>query len=261
MLNNLQKKLRLRILELAYKTNSAHPHLGSCLSCIDILIVTFIFEMNPRDKFVFSKGHASLALYVVLNHLKKISNNSLNTYFDDGTIFGIHPPSQLPRDIPLATGSLGHGLSFSCGMAYGYKLKKQKSRVFCLISDGECNEGAVWEAAQFASRYQLGNLIVLIDKNNFQAFGRTSEVLGDGASAAKWRAFGFEVFTCDGHSLKDLEKTFLKIQKIKNNKPRMIICNTLRAKGINEIQNKLISNYTSVDEEIYKRAIEDINNL
>lgn len=261
MLNNLQKKLRLKILELAYKTNSAHPHLGSCLSCIDILIATFIFEMSPRDKFILSKGHASLALYVVLNHLKKISDKSLSTYFNDGTIFGIHPSSLLPREIPLATGSLGHGLSFSCGMAYGYKLKKQKSRVFCLISDGECNEGAVWEAAQFASRYKLDNLIALIDKNNFQAFGRTSEVLGDGASAAMWRAFGFNVVVCDGHKLTDLANSFKKIKSYKNGRPNLIICNTKRAKGVKSIENKLISNYQVLDNELYKKAVKDIAKL
>src|SRR3990172_11434314 len=171
---NLSYKLRLKILELAKRTNSRHPHVGSCMSCIDILIQTLIFEMKPQDKFILSKGHASLALYVVLNYLKRISDKEMETYFEEGTQFGIHTPGTLPKEIPLATGSLGHGLSFAAGLAKSYKLLKLDTRrVYCLMSDGECNEGAVWEAAQFASQHKLDNLIVLVDKNGLQAFGKT----------------------------------------------------------------------------------------
>lgn len=258
-------KLRLKILQLASKVPSPHPHIGSCMSCIDILIQTLVFEMNPQDKFILSKGHASLALYVVLNYLKKISDRELETYFAEGTYFGIHTPSHMKTEIPLATGSLGHGLSFAAGLAKGFKLRRNKidsrKRVFCLMSDGECNEGAVWEAALFASQHKLDNLIVMIDKNKLQAFGRTNDVLGDGASAAKWRAFGFEVVNCDGHDLVDLAKVFNRLKKVKNHKPRMIICKTVRGKGIKAIEDKVESNYTTMVREIYRQAVKDIKRL
>lgn len=262
-LTNIQKKLRFKILELAYKTGSGHSHLGSCFSCIDILIQTHIFEMKREDKFILSKGHASLALYVVLNHLGKISDKRLESYFKEGTEFGIHTPSTMPDDIPIATGSLGHGLSFACGIAYGYKLKKSASNVHCLMSDGECNEGAVWEAAQFASAKKLNNLIALIDKNNIQAFGKTKEILGDGAAAAKWKAFGFNVVVCDGHNLQELEKAFKRIRQLadKMNKPHIIIAKTVRGKGIKSLEDKVESNYLALTDESYKRAVEDINKL
>lgn len=259
---NLSILLREKILKLASKTPTAHPHIGSCMSCIDILIQTLIFEMKPEDKFILSKGHASLALYVVLNYLKKISDKELKTYFKEGTYFGIHTPSTLPKDIPLATGSLGHGLSFAAGLAKGYNLlKRDTRRVYCLMSDGECNEGAVWEAALFASKHKLNNLFVLIDKNRFQAFGKTSEVLGDAASAAKWRAFGSNVVECDGHNLQEIERRFREIKRLKNNKPNLIICNTVRGKGIKTLENKIESNYTAVVGELYKKALEDIKKL
>ncbi|OGK24947.1 hypothetical protein A3A46_00835 [Candidatus Roizmanbacteria bacterium RIFCSPLOWO2_01_FULL_37_13] len=269
----LRVKLRERIIRLASKTPTAHPHIGSCMSCIDILIQTLIFEMKPQDKFILSKGHASLALYVVLNYLGKISDRELEkTYFEEGTQFGIHTPGTLPKDIPLATGSLGHGLSFAVGLAKAYKLLQATNiteavirgalpRVFCLMSDGECNEGAVWEAAQFAGSHRLHNLITLIDRNRLQAFGRTKDVLGDGGASAKWRAFGFNVVSCEGHSLKDLEEAFSKVKKFKNKKPNMIICNTIRGKGIKALEGKIESNYTAMEEQIYKQALKDTQNL
>lgn len=267
--NELRLKLREKIIKLASKTPTAHPHIGSCMSCIDILIQTLIFEMKRQDKFILSKGHASLALYVVLNYLKKISDRELKTYFAEGTYFGIHTPSHMKKEIPLATGSLGHGLSFASGLACGFKLsRKQKltsevylPRVFCLMSDGECNEGAVWEAALFANRHNLDNLFVLVDKNKLQAFGKTKDVLGDGASVAKWKAFGFEVATCNGHDLVDLAKTFKKLNGAINHKPRMVICNTIRGKGIKAIEGRVESNYTAVTGKVYKQALKDIKDL
>jgi len=277
--NHLRILLREKIIKLASKTPTAHPHIGSCMSCIDILIQIFIYEMKSQDKFILSKGHASLALYVVLNHLGKLSQGELEkTYFKDGTQFGIHTPGTLAKDIPLATGSLGHGLSFAAGLAKAFKLIEKNKidsrfptssfglrgtsrgndklrKVYCLMSDGECNEGAVWEAAQFASAYKLDNLILLIDKNRLQAFGKTKDVLGDGATRAKWKAFGFNVVSCDGHSLQDMAKKFREIKKLKNKKPNLLICNTVRGKGIKAIENKVESNYTAMTGYIYQQAL------
>lgn len=260
---NLSKELRLKIVKLASKVPSAHPHIGSCMSCIDMLIQTLIYEMKPSDKFILSKGHASLALYVVFNFLGKISDTELEkTYFEEGTQFGIHTPSTLPKDIPLATGSLGHGLSFAAGLAKGFKLLGENSRrVYCLMSDGECNEGAVWEAALFASHHKLDNLFVLIDRNKLQAFGRTKDVLGDAASLAKWRAFGFNVISCNGHNLEEIENSFSQLRRLNNGKPNLLVANTIRGKGIKAIENKVVSNYTAVIGDFYRQAVEDIRKL
>lgn len=255
----LSGKLRLKILELAKRTNSRHPHVGSCLSCIDILIQTLVYEKKPEDKFILSKGHASLALYVVLNYLGIISDKDLDTYFLEGTEFGIHTPSTRPNDIPIATGSLGHGLSFAVGIAKSFQLAGQDTRrVYCLMSDGECNEGSVWEAALFASSHKLSNLTVIIDKNRLQAYAPITKVLGDASSVSKWKAFGFNVLTCNGHDLKDFEQKFSEIRKLKNKKPNVIIARTIRGKGIKPIEGKVESNYILVDDKIYHQAVKNL---
>ena len=257
----LSLKLRENILRLAARTNSAYPHIGSCFSCIDILIETHIYQMKKDDKFILSKGHASLALYVVLNHLGKLSDRQINTYFTEGGL-GIHPPTFYPEFIPLATGSLGHGLSFAAGVAKGYKLEKMNNRrVFCLLSDGECNEGSVWEAALFASQHKLKNLIVIIDKNGFQGIDATVNVLGEAASKDKWKAFGFNIVTCDGHDFRELNAAFKKIAGIKNNLPNVLIANTKRAKGIKAIEGMMISNYFALNNENLESIIKELKGL
>lgn len=257
----LQKNMRLKILALAYKTNSGH--IGSCLSCVEILIATLFFEMGERDKFILSKGHAALALYTALHYQKKISEKILDSYLQDGTVLGIHPSSSFPKDIPLATGSLGHGLSFACGLAKGFYLKHKNirtlPRAFCLVSDGETNEGAVWEAAQFASHHLLFNLIVLVDKNKIQALGRLDEVLGDTTTSSRWQAMGFNVFECNGHDVGDLEKTFKKIALKQNHKPNVVICHTVKGKGVSFMEDTLEWHYNRLDEETYKKAVKEIN--
>ncbi|OGG26726.1 hypothetical protein A2960_00960 [Candidatus Gottesmanbacteria bacterium RIFCSPLOWO2_01_FULL_39_12b] len=248
----LQRQLRLKILKIANLSKSSHCHIGSCLSCIDILIQTLIYEMGERDKFVLSKGHASLALYVVLNYLGKISDKTLSTYFQNNTKLGIHTPSTLQRDIPLGTGSLGHGLSFSCGLALGNLManKQNPRNVYCLISDGECNEGAIWEAALFATAHKLYNLIIIVDKNGLQAFGKTKDILGDGAAIEKWKSFGFNTYECDGHNLNELKRVFNEIKINVGSRPNIVICKTVRGKGLKVIENKVVSNYVSVDEKL-----------
>ena len=266
----LGKELRKQILRLAAGTGTKYPHIGSCLSCIDLIIETQFFQMGKQDKFILSKGHASLALLVVLNKKGRISDKDMGTYFKDGGLFGVHPPPTFPRDIPLPTGSLGHGLSFASGLAKGFQLLKAKNftasvqhgpiqRVFCLMSDGECNEGAVWEAALFAAQHKLNNLIAIIDKNGFQGIDATKNVLGDAASKEKWQAFGFNVEECDGHDFKALEKAFTKIETYKNNKPGVIIANTKRGQGIKSLEGRMDSNYFALNEENLDKFLKELS--
>ena len=251
--------IRKKIIDLAYKSQCGH--IGSCMSATDILIQIFTNEMKKGDKFILSKGHAALALFVILNYLKKIPNSVLNSYLQDGSYLGMHPTVHYPLDIPLATGSLGHGLSFASGLSLAFimQAKQTLNKVFCLLSDGECNEGMVWEAAQFASHHQLNNLIVVIDRNNLQAFGKTKDVLGNSTSSIKWRAFGFNVYSCDGHNLKKLHLVFKQIAKNINHKPHVIICNTIKGQGVDFMENKMESHYLKLDKNSYKQAILSLN--
>ena len=189
-IKQLSNKMRYKTIEMSCNAKSAH--LGSCLSCIDILVTLYSSVMsfdkqdnkNPnRDIFILSKGHAAMALYAVLSHFGFIDASELQTYNQNGSRLAEHPPANLIPGIEAATGSLGHGLSIGIGQAYGLKLKNLKNRVFCLLSDGETNEGSVWEAAALASSLSLKNLTAIIDYNKWQATGRYDEILGTSSFA------------------------------------------------------------------------------
>ena len=258
----IHKQLRRKLVEILYKSHSGH--IGSSLSCLDIITQVMVKEMKAGDKFILSKGHAAPSLYVVMNYLHKITDKELETFHVEGTKFPAHTPNLFPEDIPFPTGSLGHGLSLSAGIAHAYKYfikDKKRNRVFCLISDGECNEGQTWESAQFASHFDLHNLIVMIDKNGLQALGKTKNVLGDSASADKWSAFGFEVFESDGHNLNKLEEVFDSVNSSKTNKPKLIIFNTIKGYGVSFMENKMEWHYNTLTDELYKRAVKDIDKL
>jgi len=262
----MHKALYTKLISLLY--NSGSIHIGSCLSCFDFLIETLLSQMKKDDRIILSKGHAAPSLYVLLNHLKKISDISLASYLKDDTKLSAHPAPNAFNDIvAFHSGSLGHGLSLSCGVAEGmiYKarMKKQKKvpRIYCLISDGECNEGQVWEAAQYASKRKLNNLIVLVDKNGYQALDRTINVLGDPTKKERWEVFGFDTFEIDGHDSKKIKKVFKKINSSLNKKPKVIIFNTIKGKGISFMENKLEWHYNQMNKEQYEKALEEINKL
>lgn len=251
-----RKSLYLRLIKVLYEAGIGH--IGSCLSCMDILIAIYSKVKKKDDKFLFSKGHAAPALYVVLNKMGKINDEEMQTFHKNGTRLASHPTKHFPDEIPFPTGSLGHGLSLSCGMALKMKHEKSKNWVYCLMSDGECNSGQVWEAALFAAAKKLDNLIVIVDKNGLQAFGRTKKVLGDASSVSKWKAFGFNVLKCDGHSIDEVEKVVLKLKKMKNGKPGIVIAKTVKGKGVNFMENKLEWHYWPLDKKLYEKAVEQI---
>lgn len=258
---SIRKELYTRLINLLFNAHSGH--IGSCLSCLDIVIQTVLFELTPEDIFIISKGHAAPAYYVVLNYLGKISDNELATFHNDGTKLPAHTPNYHFQDVfHFPTGSLGHGLSLSCGIVHAMKIKSSTITalpwVYTLISDGECNEGQVWEAVQYASQKKLSHLIVLIDKNKIQAFGRTKDVLGDSASVEKWSAFGFEVITCDGHNLRDISRAIHTVKNSQLDKPKVIICDTVKGNGVSFMEDTIEWHYNVLDESQYKIALEDI---
>lgn len=257
-----RKGLYITLLTTLYKAKAGH--IGSSLSCLDITKEVLMNQMRKGDRFVFSKGHAAPTLYTILHAMGRMSNKDLSTFHVNGTKYPAHPPAYLDKMIPFPSGSLGHGLSIACGTAQGFMFLHEKSRekiptVFCLMSDGECNEGQVWEAVQYAVAKKLSNLVVLIDSNKLQAFGKTVEVLGNSAALEKWKVFGFETYRCDGNNPKEIKKTFLKLNHSHSTKPKVIILDTIKGYGVNFMENKLEWHYNTLTEELYQKALASIN--
>jgi len=232
--------------QLVETSNKCHvPHLGGCLSCIDILVVLYWETLNIKpqdpkkagsDKFILSKGHAAHALFTTLAYRGFFDRELLGSYGGVDSPLGEHPLPNCVPGVEIATGSLGHGLSFSLGMALAAKLKEETQHYFVLMGDGEINEGSIWEAALFAPMHKLDNVIAIIDYNKWQATGRSAEVMSLESIAEKWQAFGWEAFAVDGHDIEQLISTFNTAKKIKG-KPVAIVANTIKGKGISFMED------------------------
>lgn len=242
-LSEISAILRGRIIEHSGRTKT--PHLGSCLSCVDILTAYYFSVLNispsdasdeDRDRFILSKGHAAPALFQVLSMRGFFPYDDLLTSQHDGTdYFGEHPPS--PGHLPgveAATGSLGHGLPIGLGMAVAGKAGMKNYRVDVVLGDGECNEGTIWEAAMLAGSLRLENLCVVVDYNKWQATDRSCEVLALDPLTDKWRAFGWEAVEVDGH---DIDALVSELSQTHCGKPKAIIAHTVKGKGVSFMQD------------------------
>ena len=214
----IAKQIRIDILDMTYRAGTAH--LASALSCADILAVLYGSILNfsvsdlesvSRDRFILSKGHAATALYAALKHKGVLDSAQIETYGQPGSLLEEHPSPKL-SGIEAATGSLGHGLPIGNGLALASRILDQRFGVFVLMSDGECNEGSVWEAAMFASAKRLNNLTAIVDYNKWQATGRSQEVLRLEPMVDKWLSFGWQVEEIDGHNHAQLKESFLNPQ-------------------------------------------------
>ena len=239
-LEQISAHLRYTIIEMSHNARSAH--LGSCLSCVDILTALYfkILKVEPynskmpeRDIFILSKGHAAMALYSVLAARGFFDSKMLKDYNQNGGVLTEHPPASGLAGVEAATGSLGHGLSICTGQALAIKLKQGTQRVFCLMSDGETNEGSVWEAALFASAQKLNNLICFIDYNKWQATARSDRVLNVTSHADKWSSFGWDVECIDGHDCQQI----ISAARSSSEKPKMIIANTVKGRGVSFMED------------------------
>jgi len=255
---DLQRAFREKILQISFNVKSGH--ISCSLSCIDILIAILIYSKLKNEEFILSKGHAASALYVCLNYLGVISDKTLESFYQNGTALSAHPAPNKFKEIPFATGSLGHGLPLAVGVALSNKLLNKDLRTFVLLSDGETNEGTTWESAHFAVIKELENLIVIIDNNGLQGFGSTSEVLGETASLDKFEQIGFAVYECDGHNIQGLLSVIEKAEKSRNKKPILIVANTIKGKGVRFMENKLEWHYLNLDETLLEESIDEVQN-
>jgi transketolase len=262
-LRHLARELRFRTVRTSHLSGT--PHLGSCLSCIDLLVYLYwaVLRIDPRnpkdgarDRFILSKGHAAPALFQVLAERGFFAVEDLEQYGSEGSIFGEHPPA--PKYLPgieAATGSLGHGLPIGVGMALAARIRAADYRTFVVLSDGECNEGSVWEAALMAAAQKLQSLTIFVDYNKWQATGRSNEVLGIAPLAEKWKSFGWFVKEIDGHDFLAIEEAINERDAL--GRPKVIVAHTVKGRGISfmEDDNNWHYRIPSADE-VRKAALE-----
>ena len=261
----LSNELRKRIVETSYRARI--PHLGSCLSCLDLLVYLYWEELqiNPskpneknRDRFVLSKGHGAPGLFQVLAERGFYSLEKLNDFGKAGSVFHEHPPKPGYIDgVEAATGSLGHGLPMALGMAIAARINNLAYRTYALLSDGECNEGSIWEAAMLAGGQRIDSLTVIIDFNKWQATGRSKEIMALDPLMKKWDSFGWHVQEINGHNFEEIESS-LKLAKKEKSKPSAIIANTIKGKGVSFMEDNNNWHYKTPNEKEFKDAIEEL---
>jgi transketolase len=250
------RSVRAAVVRMAHKGKTAH--VGSALSTVDILVSLYFRAMRlSEDKFILSKGHGCMAWYATLAQRGYFPEALLDTYAQDGSKLAEHPsPGALPG-IEVGTGSLGHGLSIGNGIALARQMDGRPGRVFVLLSDGECNEGSVWEAAMFCSGRKLDNLVAIVDYNKLQAMGRSHEVTGLAPLADKWRAFGFATREVDGHDLNAVCDALQAAPQVRG-RPTALIAHTVKGKGISFMEDDLEWHYRPPNAEDLRRALNEL---
>ncbi len=266
-MENLQKialSIRRNIIEMIYAASSGHP--GGALSCADILTVLYFSEMNVstnhpkdenRDRFVLSKGHASAALYATLAEKGFVEKDKLTSFRNINSILQGHPDMNKMPGIDMSTGSLGQGLSVANGMAMAAKMDGKDYRVYCLLGDGEIEEGQIWEAAMTASHYKLDNLCAIVDFNNLQIDGKVTDVMNVTPIDEKFKSFGFHVININGNDMDEILNAFEKARNTKG-KPTAIIAKTIKGKGVSFMENQAGWHGKAPNEEEYKIAIQEL---
>ena len=260
------KLIRLETLKMVYNTKGSH--IGSALSYVDILSILYneFLEFDPikpmwdqRDRFILSKGHACSSLYACLAIKGFFSLNELKKYGKNNSNLMNHVSHKVPG-IEFSTGSLGHGLPYAVGISKALKINGNKSKVFVLIGDGELAEGSNFEAMLFASHHNLDNLILIIDNNNLQSLTTINQTLNLYPLYDKFNSFGWDFLETDGHNLKLLRKSLNFFSEDLNGKPKVIVCKTIKGKGVSFMENKVSWHYKSPNEKEFKEAIKEIKN-
>ncbi len=243
---------RLRLLKMHYE--SGVGHLGGNLSALDAMMLIFHDFLNGDDQFILSKGHSAGALYVSLWSVGHLTDTDLTSFHKDETLLAGHPPANAISKIPFATGSLGHGLSLASGLALAFNIKKEKSNVICMTSDGEWQEGSIWEALIFAIHNKLLNLTILVDHNNLQGFGSTADVASMSPLEDKLRGFDLDILVVDGHDLCAMRSAL----ETKSNRIKAIILKTTKGHGVSFMENKMEWHYLPLTREQYELAVNEL---
>lgn len=262
-LEALGKKLRLRVLDMKNKVRG--PHIGSCFSVLDILVALYhdVMRLEPktpgwpdRDRLILSKGHAAAALYAVLMEKGFITQDQLDGFHTCGGCLEEHPSRCLEMGIDVSTGSLGHGLSVGAGISLAGKVDNADYKTFVILSDGELNEGSVWEAVMFASHHNLNNLVAIIDHNKIQALGDTKDIIDLSPIEEKFAAFGWNALLIDGH---DYEQLTSALRSTHATKPTVVVCNTVKGKGVSFMENELLWHYRPPMDQEYLAAQKELS--
>lgn len=260
------RQIRIEIVKML--ANAGSGHTGGSLSATDIVTVLYFYKMrhnpkNPqwkeRDRFILSKGHAAPVLYATLALAGYFDKSLLNSLRKLGSPLQGHPCCKNLPGVEVSTGSLGQGLSVACGMALGLRLSGINSRVYCLLGDGEIQEGQVWEAAMTASHYKIDNLCAILDHNNLQIDGRCCDVMNIKPVEDKFIAFGWNVFTIDGHNIQEIVNALDEAEKTKG-KPTMIIANTVKGKGVSIFEGKVQYHGVAPTQEELEVALKELKN-
>ena len=253
----IAKEIRRNIIGLAHKT--AGPHVGSCLSCADILTVLYCYALRvdpweERDIFIMSKAHAAIALYSTLI-VRGITKKSFLEHINKGPVPG-HLDRFYAEGIETSAGALGHGFNIGLGMALGFKKKNNGRKVFVLIGDGESQEGSIWEGALFAPKFGLHNFTAIMDMNNLQGYGRPTEVCHFKPVKSKWESFGWHVLEVDGHDFKTLKAA---LDEDSMGKPKIILARTIKGKGVSFMEDELAWHYYIVTDEHKEKALKELS--
>jgi len=266
-LRALAREVRKDILKMTSEAQSGHP--GGAMSATDIIVTLYYYKMrhdpsNPkwekRDRFVLSKGHVCPALYSVLARTGYFPLEKLHEFRKlNGDLQG-HPDMKKTPGIEISTGSLGHGIGAALGMALGLKLDGSDSRVYCMIGDGEAQEGSVWEATMAASHYNLDNLTVILDNNNLQIDGPVDEVMSIYPALEKWKAFGWHVIEINGHDFSEIKRALDEAESVRF-KPTMIVAKTVKGKGVSFMENRAEWHGKALPPELLKEALKELGEI
>jgi transketolase len=246
--------IRTRLIRMHYE--SGVGHIGGNLSSIDALSLLFHERIGDSDRLILSKGHSAGALYTALWSVGRLSDDDLTTFHRDDTLLSGHPPAHGIQEIMFSTGSLGHGLSLASGTAIAFRFKQSSGHVYCMMSDGEWQEGSTWEGLIFACHHRLSNLTVMIDHNGLQGFGRTADIASMDPLFERLKGFDVDLHVISGHDL-DAMRAALDST---SNRLKIIIMQTTKGKGVSFMEDRMEWHYLSLGETDYQRAVEELRN-
>jgi len=260
--NSTLINIKKSVISMTHRSKSSH--VGSCLSACDILYTLYFKilnvdpndpQKNDRDKFILSKGHASAALYATLAERGFYARSLLDGFYIDGGTLPGHLDMKAVPGVEASAGSLGHGLSIGVGMAIANKCSRNPGKIYVLVGDGECNEGAIWEAVMLAATLKLDNITTIVDYNKLQGFGRTHEVINQLNMAERWKVFGWDVHEVDGHNVVELEKAF----RLPQSGPKALVAHTVKGKGVCFMEDRLEWHYKSPDDMQCDKALKELD--